>query len=317
MDGVNQPPNYPPAPSVEDDPVSLFVGGDRANTTSTTSRTMSDAPKGPSTPVDGAATNNAGPDIPANGDAVPSAVNNEDPRTPINRAPSAPPVDRVQIVLKDQGGTQIAFGVKSSTRMERVQTAYAEKTGRPLESLRFFYEGVRVNPTDTVATLEMDNEDIIEVMTEQIGGGSSGRSDHARTKLHKYVAKDFYKYEEEISFTVNAVEVDGKWIKEMEFVVGPSVKIMDFINAWTKRAGCTADKVVFRHNPDKEGPGLPFKFDDETFGEGDFQISDTIYVSAVADEPINLDIYNSSCSEEAIEGTKIRERRSVLNHKNP
>ncbi|KAI5194123.1 hypothetical protein E4T39_08761 [Aureobasidium subglaciale] len=278
MDGFNQPPNNPPAPSVEDEPASLFGGG-RINTTSATSRNMPDTHEGPSTQVDGAGTNNADSNIPAN---------NEDPRTPVNRAPSAPPVDRVQIVLKDQGGTQIAFGVKASTRMERVQTAYADKTGRPLESLRFFYEGVRVIPTDTVATLEMDNEDIIEVMTEQIGGGSGGRYDHAYLGSGKYAAKDTYKYEEEMSFTVNAVEVGGMWIKEMEFVVGSSVKAKDFINAWTKRAGCTADKVVFRYNPDKEGPGLPVESEEETFGDGDFQITDTIYVNAVADESINL-----------------------------
>lgn len=113
----------------------------------------------------------------------------------------------------------------------------------------------------------MENEDIIEVMTEQIGG--VGKLDVAATKLNKYVAK--YEMEsnvtDEISITVNAVEVGDKLIKEMEFVIGPNVKVTDLMNAWAKRAGVAVDDVVFRRNDEKEGPGLPFDFEDETFGD--------------------------------------------------
>ena len=112
----------------------------------------------------------------------------------------------------------------------------------------------------------MENDDIIEVMTEQIGG--NGERNIASTKLNKYVAKHEYESREnEMSFMVNAVEVGGKLINEMEFVVDRNTKMKDFIEAWTSRAGCTVDEVVFRFNDDKEGPGLPFESEDETFGD--------------------------------------------------
>ncbi|KEQ71048.1 small ubiquitin-like protein, partial [Aureobasidium namibiae CBS 147.97] len=81
-----------------------------------------------------------------------------------------PATDRVQIVLKDQGGTQVAFGVKSNTRMEKVMNAYADRASRPVGALRFHFDGERVLPDDTTASLGMEQDDIIEVMTEQIGG---------------------------------------------------------------------------------------------------------------------------------------------------
>lgn len=113
----------------------------------------------------------------------------------------------------------------------------------------------------------MENEDIIEVMTEQIGG--IGKLDITPTQLNKYVAKHEHAYDDhdEIAFTVNAVQVGDKVIKEMEFVIGPDVKVTDFMDAWATRAGCAVDEVVFRWNEDKEGAGLPSESEDETFGD--------------------------------------------------
>ncbi|KEQ66874.1 uncharacterized protein M437DRAFT_33416, partial [Aureobasidium melanogenum CBS 110374] len=166
MERSEQPPTWPPRPTVEDESPS----DNQAGTTSAPERNMSDLPNGPTASADGASARMATPDTPVNDGAEITPQNPEEPRTPANAAPAEPVVDRVQIVLKDQSGTQIAFGVKSNTRMEKVQNAYADRTGRPVGTLRFYYEGTRVVPEDTVATLEMENEDIIEVMTEQIGG---------------------------------------------------------------------------------------------------------------------------------------------------
>ena len=259
----NQPPTWPPAPTVEDE-----VPGDQ-----TTPAAMPGAQ------------NNADGEPPVNGDTTTPAPNDDAaPQTPANATP-APATDRVQIVLKDQGGTQVAFGVKSNTRMEKVMNAYADRASRPVGALRFHFDGERVLPDDTTASvshslerilskfgtdysfqLGMEEGDIIEVMTEQIGG--NGKHKIAPTKLNKYIAKHGPEFvEEEMSFVVNAVEVGGKLINEMEFVIGRNTKHKDFMNAWAKRAGCAVDDVVFRFNSDKEGPGLPFESEDETFGD--------------------------------------------------
>jgi hypothetical protein len=145
----------------------------------------------------------------------------------------------------------------------------------------------------------MENEDVIEVMTAQIGGG--GRLKGRITTQGSESADD------KMSFVVNAVEVGGKLINEMHFSIRPNVKVKDFMNAWSKGTGCALDEVVFRFNPDKEGPGLPFESEDETFGDVSrartnvvtaFTIlisnqtgldpEGQIFVSAFIDEPANL-----------------------------
>ncbi|KAI4842294.1 hypothetical protein E4T44_07392 [Aureobasidium sp. EXF-8845] len=277
MEENNQRPNWPPAPTVEDEPAS-----------SDQTTTMPDAQNGTSASAEAANAHIRDPSTPVNNGTTTTPINDNAPTTPVDAAAADPPVDRVQIVLKDQTGAQVAFGVKSNTRMEKVQNAYADRAGRPVSSLRFFFDGHRVLPDDTVATLDMDDDDIIEVMTEQIGG--HGKLRIASTKLTKYVAKrdDEVDYDDEIPFVVNAVEIGGRLINEMEFVIGPNVKVKDFMDAWAERAGCAVDEVVFRRNPDKEGPGLPFDFEDETFGDIDFIFRDRVFVSAYIDEPTNL-----------------------------
>lgn len=114
----------------------------------------------------------------------------------------------------------------------------------------------------------MENEDIIEVMSEQIGGGGGIVSQQPDPKPEKYVAKHFPEADvDEYSFVVNSVTVDGKHIDEMEFVVGRDTKIKDFMNTWSSRSGCSLDSVVFRTTDEKQGPGLPYWTEDETFGD--------------------------------------------------
>lgn len=149
MEGTEQPTTWPPRPTVEDEAAS----DPQADTTSATERNMSDLPNAPSAPAGGADAQMGTPGTPTNNGSETTPGNPDEPRTPANDAPVGPATDRVQIVLKDQSGTQIAFGVKSNTRMEKVQNAYADRTGRPLGTLRFYYEGTRVVPEDTVATV--------------------------------------------------------------------------------------------------------------------------------------------------------------------
>lgn len=131
----NQRPNWPPAPTVEDE-----VPGDQTTPT----------------PMSGAQ-NNADAGTPANDNTPTPAPNNDaPPHTPANantNAAAAPAAERVQIILKDQSGTQVAFGVKSNTRMEKVMNAYAERAGRPVGTLRFHFDGERVLPDDTTASV--------------------------------------------------------------------------------------------------------------------------------------------------------------------
>ncbi|KAF5121131.1 Ubiquitin-like protein SMT3 [Metarhizium anisopliae] len=66
---------------------------------------------------------------------------------------------------------QMVFKVKRSTKLERLMNAFCDRQGKSPNSVRFLFEGSRVQPTETPDDLEMQDGDTIEVHQEQIGGG--------------------------------------------------------------------------------------------------------------------------------------------------
>ena len=46
----------------------------------------------------------------------------------------------------------------------------SERQGVPITTLRFLFDGKRINDDDTPKALEMENDDVIEVYQEQTGG---------------------------------------------------------------------------------------------------------------------------------------------------
>ncbi|ESK83650.1 small ubiquitin-related modifier [Moniliophthora roreri MCA 2997] len=85
----------------------------------------------------------------------------EDGNTPIN----------VKVVSSQ--GDEVFFKIKRSTKLSKLQGAYASKVGKDVNSIRFLYDGARISETDTPASLDMEDNDTIDVMVEQVGGWSS------------------------------------------------------------------------------------------------------------------------------------------------
>lgn len=149
MDRSGQPPaSHPPAPTAESAPGSSSHNNE-SRTIKNADHNVTDASK-----ENSIGANNATTDTPADDNAAASHSNPTAPVTP-NAENPALGSDRVQIILKDQSGNQIAFGVKSSTRMEKVMTVYADKVGRALGTLRFYFDGTRVLPEHTVAAVTL------------------------------------------------------------------------------------------------------------------------------------------------------------------
>jgi len=46
--------------------------------------------------------------------------------------------------------------------------AYSQRQGKTLATLRFLYDGERINENDTPEGLDMEDEDTIDVMIEQV-----------------------------------------------------------------------------------------------------------------------------------------------------
>ena len=64
--------------------------------------------------------------------------------------------------------------MKQTTQMGKLKKSYSERVGVPVTSLRFLFDGRRINDDETPKALEMEQDDVIEVYQEQTGGAAKG-----------------------------------------------------------------------------------------------------------------------------------------------
>ncbi|KAL2018949.1 hypothetical protein VTK56DRAFT_10243 [Thermocarpiscus australiensis] len=81
-----------------------------------------------------------------------------------------PPASEHLNIKVTDNNNEVFFKIKRSTKLEKLMTAFCERQGKSLNSVRFLFEGQRVQPTDTPDTLEMADGDTLEVHQEQVGG---------------------------------------------------------------------------------------------------------------------------------------------------
>lgn len=79
----------------------------------------------------------------------------------------------IKLRVVGQDSNEIHFKVKMTTQMSKLKKSYSERVGVSVNSLRFLFDGKRINDTDTPKCLEMENDDVIEVYQEQSGGNDS------------------------------------------------------------------------------------------------------------------------------------------------
>ncbi|OTF83686.1 small ubiquitin-related modifier-like protein [Euroglyphus maynei] len=77
----------------------------------------------------------------------------------------------IKIKVVGQDTTELHFRVKKTTSFSKLKKSYSDRVGVPLSSLRFLFDGRRIDDSDTPQSLEMEEEDVIEVFQEQTGGG--------------------------------------------------------------------------------------------------------------------------------------------------
>jgi len=85
-------------------------------------------------------------------------------------APGENDSEYIKLKVVGQDANEIHFRVKMTTSMAKLKKSYSERVGVPVTSLRFLFDGRRINDTDTPKQLEMENDDVIEVYQEQSGG---------------------------------------------------------------------------------------------------------------------------------------------------
>ncbi|CAK7231146.1 SUMO protein smt3 [Sporothrix bragantina] len=81
------------------------------------------------------------------------------------------PVEHLNIKVTDNNN-EVFFKIKRTTKLEKLMAAFCDRQGKSLSSVRFLFDGQRVQPSDTPDTLEMQDSDTLEVHQEQLGGGN-------------------------------------------------------------------------------------------------------------------------------------------------
>lgn len=76
----------------------------------------------------------------------------------------------ILIQVRNQAGETKQFRIRKETELRKIFENYATLVGLQVEAITFRLDGERINGTQTPASLNMENDDIIEALVEQLGG---------------------------------------------------------------------------------------------------------------------------------------------------
>mmetsp|Transcript_39214 Transcript_39214/g.97130 ORF Transcript_39214/g.97130 Transcript_39214/m.97130 type:complete len:98 (+) Transcript_39214:81-374(+) len=65
---------------------------------------------------------------------------------------------------------EILFKCKMTTPLSKLMNAFCQRQGVTMQSVRFLFDGQRINQDQTPTDLEMEDGDSIDVMVQQTGG---------------------------------------------------------------------------------------------------------------------------------------------------
>jgi small ubiquitin-related modifier len=111
---------------------------------------------------------NFGPEDTTENRGVKRACEEEGCMSPQNVIPQEYP-EPVTIRIRDQIGEETFFKCKRTTEMIKIFDAYAQRMGVSRRSLRFLLNGERVEPDQTPNSLDMYDDDQLDVMLEMGG----------------------------------------------------------------------------------------------------------------------------------------------------
>jgi small ubiquitin-related modifier len=83
--------------------------------------------------------------------------------------------EHINLKVMGQDGNIVQFKIKKHTALKKLMATYCERAGLALQTIRFSFDGTRINETDTPKSLDMEDGDTIEVFQQPSGGGG-GRS---------------------------------------------------------------------------------------------------------------------------------------------
>jgi hypothetical protein len=101
-----------------------------------------------------------------------------------------PKPEQLNVKVVDQDGNDLYFKIKKHTALKKVMDAYCERQGKTRGLVRFLFEGHRIQDNDTPDSLELEDNDMIQVFLEQQGGDGSEADDTVQKHINITVKDD-------------------------------------------------------------------------------------------------------------------------------
>ena len=80
--------------------------------------------------------------------------------------------EHINLKVMGQDGNVVQFKIKKHTALKKLMSTYCERAGLALQTIRFSFDGTRINESDSPKSLDMEDGDTIEVFQQQSGGFS-------------------------------------------------------------------------------------------------------------------------------------------------
>jgi len=91
-------------------------------------------------------------------------------QSPGMRPEGEPQVSEHLNIKVTDNNNEVFFKIKRTTQLKKLMDAFCDRQGKMPSTVRFLFDGQRVNATDSPDSLDMADGDTLEVHQEQIGG---------------------------------------------------------------------------------------------------------------------------------------------------
>eukprot|EP01122_Echinamoeba_exundans_P014502 TRINITY_DN6585_c1_g1_i1.p1 TRINITY_DN6585_c1_g1~~TRINITY_DN6585_c1_g1_i1.p1 ORF type:complete len:119 (-),score=32.75 TRINITY_DN6585_c1_g1_i1:86-397(-) len=81
-----------------------------------------------------------------------------------------PAGEHINLRVVAQDGSEVLFKIKRSTPLRKLMDAYCQKQSIAPTSLRFLFDGKRVQPDQSPQDIGMEDGDILDAVAQQTGG---------------------------------------------------------------------------------------------------------------------------------------------------
>jgi small ubiquitin-related modifier len=80
--------------------------------------------------------------------------------------------EHITLKVKSQDGNELFFKIRRGTQLKKLMDAYCSRNGVNPSTVRFLFDGQRIQEGNTPNDLNLEDNDQIDAMVEQSGGAN-------------------------------------------------------------------------------------------------------------------------------------------------